>query len=168
MRDDFARRDPADAGTPRSPGSRSSGALRQLGPMASQTPLRGYCDRLSVRPGESVRFHVGAREGEVPYRADVVRLRCADLQPGGARLRLGVEPGPGAAEISLSVSVYAADLPPDAARRALDPGASGSPLERVALEAAQRAAASHGARIESREAPGWLEVCVRFPALDAA
>jgi len=93
---------------------------------------------------------------------------AADLQPGGARLRLGVDPGPGAGEISLSVSVSAADLPPGAARRVLEPGASGSPLERVALEAAQRAAAAHGARIESREAPGWLEVCVRFPALDAA
>ena len=50
----------------------------------STPPLLGYCDRLSVRPGDRIRFHVGAREGEVPYRADVVRLRCVDVQPGGA------------------------------------------------------------------------------------
>jgi two-component system NtrC family sensor kinase len=93
---------------------------------------------------------------------------AADLQPGGARLRLGVEPGPGATEVSLSVSVHAEDLPVGAARRVLEPGAGGSPLEGVILEAARRAAATHGARIESREAPGWLEVRVRFPALDAA
>jgi signal transduction histidine kinase len=93
---------------------------------------------------------------------------AADLQPGGARLRLGVEPGPGAAQISLSVEVRAESLPAGAARRVLEPGAGGSPLERVTLEAARRAAASHGARIESREAPGWLEVRVLFPALDGA
>ena len=52
--------------------------------MPPDPPLVGYCDRLSVRPGERVRFRVGAREGEVPYRADIVRLRCADVQPEGA------------------------------------------------------------------------------------
>lgn len=52
--------------------------------MSTQSPLVGYGDRLSVRPTDRIRFHVGARAGEVPYRADIVRLRCADLQPGGA------------------------------------------------------------------------------------
>jgi signal transduction histidine kinase len=90
---------------------------------------------------------------------------ASDLQPGGARLRVGVGHGPGSsAEISLSV--HAADLPEGAARRVLEPGTIASPLERVALEAAHRVAAAHGARITSSEAPGRLEVRVSLPALD--
>jgi two-component system NtrC family sensor kinase len=91
---------------------------------------------------------------------------ASDLQPGGARLRVGVEAGPGSAEISLSFAVHATGLPEGAARRVLEPGAVASPLERLSLEAAHRVAASHGARIASSEAPGRLEVLVRFPACD--
>jgi signal transduction histidine kinase len=91
---------------------------------------------------------------------------ASDLQPGGARLRLGVEPGPGRGEISLAVELRAAGLPEGAARRVLEPGAGASPLERVALEALHRVAASHGARIVSREVPGCLEVRVGFRSLD--
>jgi len=58
----------------------------------------GYGDRLTVRPGERLRLHVGATglastneiggatRDVVAYDVDVVRLRCADLQPGGAGL----------------------------------------------------------------------------------
>lgn len=47
----------------------------------------GYSDRFTVRPGERVGFYVGASRREAPYSSDVVRTRCADLQPGGAGLR---------------------------------------------------------------------------------
>ena len=41
----------------------------------------GYADRLSVQPGETVRFMVSS---ELPsYRADIVRLVHADDSPGG-------------------------------------------------------------------------------------
>ena len=46
--------------------------------------LTGYADRLTVRPGERVHFRVGATRGETSYAADIVRLRCADVQPDGA------------------------------------------------------------------------------------
>jgi C4-dicarboxylate-specific signal transduction histidine kinase len=91
---------------------------------------------------------------------------ASDLQPGSARLRLGVEPGPGSGEISLGVALHATDLPEGAARRVLEPAAVASPLERLALEAVQLVAEAHGARIASREAPGCLEVRVGFRALD--
>ena len=42
--------------------------------------LSGYADRISVRPREPVAFQVSA-EDEAPYRADIVRLRCGDLNP---------------------------------------------------------------------------------------
>ena len=105
--------------------------------------------------------------------AEALELLClalvhfaSDLQQDGARLRVGVGRGPGSAEISLSVAVHAAGLPEGAARRVLEPGTIASPLERVALEAARRVAAAHGARITSSEAPGRLEVRVSLPALD--
>ena len=44
--------------------------------------LSGYADRISVRPGDAVAFQVSA-EDEAPYRADIVRLRCGDLNPQG-------------------------------------------------------------------------------------
>ena len=46
--------------------------------------LTGYADRLTVRPGERVRFRVGATTRETSFGADIVRLRCADVQPDGA------------------------------------------------------------------------------------
>ena len=51
--------------------------------------LCGYADRLSVRPGESVAFKVSA-EDEAPWRADIVRLRCGDLNPEGPGFREAV------------------------------------------------------------------------------
>ena len=47
-------------------------------------PLTGYADRLTVRPGERVCFRVGATNRETSFEADIVRLRCADVQPDGA------------------------------------------------------------------------------------
>ena len=43
----------------------------------------GYCDPLSVAPGESIAFKVGAY-GASRYRANIVRLICGDDTPGGA------------------------------------------------------------------------------------
>jgi N,N-dimethylformamidase len=49
-------------------------------------PLAGYAERLSVRPGETLRFHVANATGQ-PVRAQVVRVICADPNPaiGGVR-----------------------------------------------------------------------------------
>lgn len=44
--------------------------------------LLGYADPLSAAPGETVRFMVSAGHHEA-YRADIVRLICADGSPGG-------------------------------------------------------------------------------------
>ncbi|MGE0649310.1 MAG: N,N-dimethylformamidase beta subunit family domain-containing protein [Alphaproteobacteria bacterium] len=44
--------------------------------------ITAYADRLSVAPGETVRFFVSC-EGVSRYRADIVRLTCGDLNPDG-------------------------------------------------------------------------------------
>ncbi|MBW2425618.1 MAG: N,N-dimethylformamidase [Deltaproteobacteria bacterium] len=51
--------------------------------MTDNAPLLGYCDRLTLRPGEQVGFRVGSRTADIPYRAEIVRLRCADIQREG-------------------------------------------------------------------------------------
>lgn len=65
-------------------------------------PLAGYAERLSARPGETLRFHVANATG-VPVEARVVRVKCADPNPaiGGVDVEavaIGVttlaEPGP--------------------------------------------------------------------------
>ena len=43
-------------------------------------PLAGYAERLSARPGETLRFHVANATG-APVAASVVRVRCADPNP---------------------------------------------------------------------------------------
>ena len=43
----------------------------------------GYADRLSVAPGETIRFMVSV-DGEARYRADIVRLKSGDWHPRGA------------------------------------------------------------------------------------
>lgn len=49
-------------------------------------PLAGYAERLSARPGQTLRFHVANATG-APVRAQVVRVLCADPNPaiGGVR-----------------------------------------------------------------------------------
>ncbi len=39
--------------------------------------ILGYSDRLAVRAGETIGFHVAARDGEIDFEADVVRLGSA-------------------------------------------------------------------------------------------
>ena len=46
------------------------------------TPLAGYADRLSVRPGETIRFHVATDRTE-PVTASVIRVISADANPAG-------------------------------------------------------------------------------------
>lgn len=50
-------------------------------------PLAGYAERLSARPGETLRFHVANATG-APVEARVVRVKCADPNPaiGGVDL----------------------------------------------------------------------------------
>ena len=48
-----------------------------------ERPLNGYSDKISVRPGETIRFHVSC-DGPQAYDAQVVRLICADDNPAGA------------------------------------------------------------------------------------
>ena len=48
--------------------------------------LAGYAERLSVRPGETIRFHV-ASDGAAPVSASVVRVICADPNPAGPGIR---------------------------------------------------------------------------------
>ena len=43
-------------------------------------PLAGYADRLSARPGQTLRFHVANATG-APVVASVVRVHCADPNP---------------------------------------------------------------------------------------
>ena len=45
-------------------------------------PLAGYADRLSVRPGETIRFHVANATG-ASVEAKLVRVICADGNPAG-------------------------------------------------------------------------------------
>lgn len=49
-------------------------------------PLAGYAERLSARPGQTLRFHVANATG-APVQARVVRVLCADPNPaiGGVR-----------------------------------------------------------------------------------
>jgi N,N-dimethylformamidase len=46
-------------------------------------PLIGYCDRLSVRPGEEIAFKVSS-DGDAPYTARLMRSISADANPDGA------------------------------------------------------------------------------------
>ena len=45
-------------------------------------PLTGYADRLSVRPGETIRFHLANATG-AEVEAKLVRVVCADANPAG-------------------------------------------------------------------------------------
>ena len=45
-------------------------------------PLTGYADRLSVRPGETIRFHLANATG-AEVEAELVRVVCADSNPAG-------------------------------------------------------------------------------------
>jgi N,N-dimethylformamidase len=42
----------------------------------------GYGDKLSIAPGETIRFMVSAYDGQ-PYRARIVRLIHGDANPEG-------------------------------------------------------------------------------------
>ncbi|WP_025771185.1 N,N-dimethylformamidase beta subunit family domain-containing protein [Thioalkalivibrio sp. HK1] len=45
-------------------------------------PLTGYADRLSLRPGQTIRFHVSNATG-IEAQASIVRILCADGNPAG-------------------------------------------------------------------------------------
>ena len=45
--------------------------------------ILGYADRLSVAPGETIRFMVSAEDGADTFRCDMVRLICGDDHPEG-------------------------------------------------------------------------------------
>lgn len=49
---------------------------------AAERPILSYSDEFSVRPGGQIEFKVSA-EGEAPYHAQIVRLRCGDGTPEG-------------------------------------------------------------------------------------
>ena len=49
-------------------------------------PLAAYADRLSLRPGETIRFHVANATGS-PVTPRVVRVVCADANPAGPGIR---------------------------------------------------------------------------------
>jgi len=48
--------------------------------------ILGYCDKLSVAPGETVRFMVSCEAER--YRAEIVRIIHGDANPAGPGLRL--------------------------------------------------------------------------------
>jgi N,N-dimethylformamidase len=50
-------------------------------------PLAGYADRLSVRPGETINFHVANATAQ-DVSARLVRVICADANPAGPGVRL--------------------------------------------------------------------------------
>ena len=51
------------------------------------TPLAGYADRLSVRPGETIRFHVANGTGTEVAPSAIVRVISADPNPFGPGIR---------------------------------------------------------------------------------
>ena len=52
-------------------------------PVSPRKTLIGYCDPLSVRPGDGVAFKVSCY-APGPYRADIVRVICGDASSRGA------------------------------------------------------------------------------------
>ena len=44
--------------------------------------ITGYSDRISVQPGQTIKFHVHSERSE-SYRADIVRLIHGDTNPDG-------------------------------------------------------------------------------------
>jgi N,N-dimethylformamidase len=50
-------------------------------------PLAGYADRLSIRPGETIRFHVSNATGSGVKPPKVVRVISADPNPAGPGIR---------------------------------------------------------------------------------
>jgi len=58
-----------------------------------ERPLNAYSDRISARPGETIRFHVSC-DGPEAYEARLVRLICADDNPNGAPFRAEHLPSP--------------------------------------------------------------------------
>ena len=50
-------------------------------------PLVGYADRLSVRPGETIRFHVSNGTGAEVVPPSIVRVISADVNPAGPGIR---------------------------------------------------------------------------------
>ena len=47
--------------------------------------ITGYSDRISVRPGETIKFMVNCEHPT--YQADIVRLICADNTPSGPEFK---------------------------------------------------------------------------------
>lgn len=47
--------------------------------------ITGYSDQISVQPGEDIRFYVNCEEPN--YQAQLVRIRCGDLNPQGPGLK---------------------------------------------------------------------------------
>ena len=45
--------------------------------------LLGYADKLSVQPGQTIKFMVSCEDGAPSFHADVVRLICSDDSPSG-------------------------------------------------------------------------------------
>ena len=63
-------------------------------------PLTGYADRLSVRPGETIRFHLANATG-AEVDAKLVRVVCADANPAGPGILLEpVESAPAACAVA--------------------------------------------------------------------
>jgi N,N-dimethylformamidase len=49
--------------------------------------ITGYSDKISVQAGETIRFMVSC-EQPGPYRAELVRVVCGDLNPNGPGIKL--------------------------------------------------------------------------------
>ncbi len=62
-------------------------------------PLAAYAEKLSVRPGETIRFHV-ANATDAPVTAALVRVISADANPAGPGIRLEPVASTGLGEIA--------------------------------------------------------------------
>jgi N,N-dimethylformamidase len=51
------------------------------------SPLAGYAEKLSVRPGETIKFHVASQLAET-VKTRLVRVVCADANPAGPGIKL--------------------------------------------------------------------------------
>ncbi|MDH3712897.1 MAG: LamG domain-containing protein, partial [Gammaproteobacteria bacterium] len=69
-------------------------------------PIAAYADRLSVRPGETIGFHVANANG-APLRTRLVRVICGDANPAGP----GICTEPVAAEVTSLREAEPQDVP---------------------------------------------------------
>ena len=91
--------------------------------------ITGYSDKISVQAGETIRFMVScAKPG--PYRAELVRVVCGDLNPKGPASSCPRSTARSTARMRAAIS-RSTTAPTSSCRpRRSSPGRTGSPCRR--------------------------------------